>query len=137
MYLKLKGIRIIIYLDDILILSNSFQQCLLDAQFVVDLLDSLGFMTKAKKSITTPAQSFFYLGYLWNTLDMTCTLPPEKLDNIKFYCREVLKNQTFPLQLLLVLNGVVLAARPAVKNLPETLSIPLILFHVSLQKVEA
>ena len=87
---------------------------MIDAQIVVDLLDSLGFMIKAKKSITKPSQEFFYLGYLWNTLDMTCTLPPEKLDNIKFYCREILKQQFFTVQLLLVLNGVILAARPAV-----------------------
>ena len=108
------GIRIIIYIDDILILSSSFAQCLLDAQFVVDLLESLGFMIKAKKSVTTPSQSFFYLGYLWNTLDMTCSLPPEKLENIKFYCQEVLKSQFFPLSLLLTLNGIILSARPAV-----------------------
>ena len=114
MHLKLKGIRIIIYIDDILILSSSFAQCLIDAQIVVDLLVSLGFMIKAKKSVTTPSQSFFYLGYLWNTLDMTCSLPPEKLENIKFYCQEVLKSQFFPLSLLLTLNGIILSARPAV-----------------------
>jgi hypothetical protein len=114
LHLKLKGIRIIIYIDDILILKSTYAQCLLDAQFVVDLLVSLGFMIKAKKSVTTPSQSFFYLGYLWNTLNMNCSLPPEKLENIKFYCQEVLKNQFFPLSLLLTLNGVILSARPAV-----------------------
>ena len=114
MHLKLKGIRIIIYIDDILILSSSYAQCLIDAQIVVDLLVSLGFMIKAKKSVTTPSQSFFYLGYLWNTLNMTCSLPPEKLENIKFYCQEVLKSQFFPLGLLLTLNGIILSARPAV-----------------------
>ena len=110
LYLKLRGIRIIIYIDDILILSRSYEQCLIDAQ----LLDSLGFMIKTKKSISKPSQQLFYLGYLWNTLEMTCTLPPEKLDNIKFYCRAVLQEQFFTVKLLLVLNGVIQAARPAV-----------------------
>ena len=113
-YLKLKGVRLIIYLDDILVLSISYNQCLIDAQMVVDTLVSLGFMIKAKKSVTIPSQTFFYLGYLWDTLTMTCSLPSEKLDNIKFYCREVLKNQFFPVSLLLSLHGTVLAARPAV-----------------------
>ena len=98
----------IIYLYDILILSTSMEQCLIDAQIVVDTLASLGFMIKAKKSVTTPSQTFFYLGYLWDTVRMTCSLPPEKLDNIKFYCREIMKNQFFPLRLLLSLNGTVL-----------------------------
>ena len=113
-HLKLHGIRMIIYLDDILVLSTTMEQCLIDAQIVVDTLASLGFMIKAKKSVTTPSQTFFYLGYLWDTVRMTCSLPPEKLDNIKFYCREIMKNQFFPLRLLLSLNGTVLSARPAV-----------------------
>ena len=75
---------------------------------------SLGFMIKAKKSVLTPSQTFFYLGYLWDSVKMTCSLPPEKLDTIKYFCREVLKKQFFPVSLLLSLNGTVLSARPAV-----------------------
>jgi len=32
-----------------------------------------------------------YDGYLWDSVKMTCSLPPEKLDTIKYFCREVLK----------------------------------------------
>ena len=71
-------------------------------------------MIKSEKSVTTPSQIFFYLGYLWDSVKMTCSLPPEKLDTIKYYCREVLKKQFFPVSLLLSLNGTVLSARPAV-----------------------
>ena len=113
-FLKLKGIRLLVYIDDILILSTSFAQCQIDAQIVVDTLVSLGFMIKAKKSVTTPSQTFFYLGYLWDTIKMSCSLPSEKLDNIKFYCRELIKKEFFPVSLLLSLNGTVLSARPAV-----------------------
>ena len=95
-------------------MSSSFAQCQIDAQIVVDTLVSLGFMIKAKKSVTTPSQTFFYLGYLWDTIKMSCSLPSEKLDTIKFYCREVLKKEFFPVSLLLSLNGTVLSARPAV-----------------------
>jgi hypothetical protein len=113
-FLKLKGIRLLIYIDDILVLSTSYAQCQIDAQIVVDTLVSLGFMIKAKKSVLTPSQTFFYLGYLWDSVNMSCSLPPEKLDTIKYYCREVLKKQFFPVSLLLSLNGTVLSARPAV-----------------------
>ena len=82
----------IIYLNDILVLSTTMKQCQIDAQILVDT---------AKKSVTTPSQSFFYLGYLWDTVRMTCSLPPEKLDNIKHYCRgnfeePVLPSETAP-----------------------------------------
>ena len=43
-YLSLRGIRIIIYLDDILVLDSTFGKCLKDAQFVVDTLVKLGFL---------------------------------------------------------------------------------------------
>ena len=54
-HLKLRGIRMIIYLDDILVLSTTMEQCLIDAQIVVDTLASLGFMIKTKKSVTKPS----------------------------------------------------------------------------------
>ena len=43
-----RGIRIIIYLDDILILASTFEKCLKDAQFVVNTLVRLGFTLKWK-----------------------------------------------------------------------------------------
>ena len=89
-YLFKRGVRIIIYLDDILVLAQSFSQCLKDAQFVVDTLVRLGFFIKEKKCNLTPSKHF-YLGYFWDTIEMTCSLSPEKLQNIQAMCRECLK----------------------------------------------
>ena len=58
-YLNLRGIRIIIYLDDILVLASTFGKCLKDAQFVVDTLVRLGFYIKVEKCVFTPSQKFF------------------------------------------------------------------------------
>ena len=37
-FLFIKGVRMIIYLDDILVLAQSFTQCITDAQLVVETL---------------------------------------------------------------------------------------------------
>ena len=50
-FLFIKGIRMIIYLDDILVLAQSVSQCVKDAQMVVDTLVDLGFFIKRKNSL--------------------------------------------------------------------------------------
>ena len=114
-YLHLRGITIIIYLDYILILASSFDKCLRDAQFVIDLLISLGLHIKKEKCILTPNKNFFFLGYLWCTMEMKCHLPVEKLTAIQELTKEVLENQPVPLLKLMRLKGMIMATRPAVR----------------------
>ena len=113
-FLFLKGIRMIIYLDDILILAQSISQCIKDAQFVIDTLVKLGFFIKRKKCVFTPSQHFFFLGYLWDTKAMLCTLPQEKLENIQSLGKQVLAKCRTSVKELLRLSGLIIAARPAV-----------------------
>ena len=51
MYFNLRGVCIIIYIDDILILSDFFEKCIKDAQFVIDKLIELGFQIKTEKCV--------------------------------------------------------------------------------------
>ena len=74
----------------------------------------LGFFIKEKKCILTPSKHFYFLGYFWDTIEMTCSLPPEKLLNIQAMCRECLKKITVTIKLLQRLSGYIMAARPAV-----------------------
>ena len=113
-FLFLKGIRMIIYLDDILVLAQSVSQCIKDAQLVVDTLVELGFFIKRKKCVLAPSQHFFFLGYLWDTKAMLCTLPQEKLENIQSLCKQVLAKSRTSVKQLLRLSGLIIAARPAV-----------------------
>ena len=72
------GIRMFIYLDDILVMATSAELCRRSAQFVVDTLISLGFYIHVDKCVLTPSQSFFFLGFLWDTRLMICSLPVER-----------------------------------------------------------
>ena len=85
-----RGVSIIIYIDDILVISETSDKCREGAQFVIDKLVELGLHIKKEKCSLQPSQNFYFLGYLWDTNTMLCQLPEEKLLNIKALCKELL-----------------------------------------------
>ena len=114
-FFNLRGISIIIYKDDILILSKTFEKCIKDAQFVIDTLIRLGFHIKIEKCALQTSQHFFlFLGYLWDTNRMICELPQEKLQNSKFLCKVVLANTRVSARLMQRLRDCVTFTRAAV-----------------------
>ena len=113
-HLQSKSIRIIIYYDDILVLASSYSKCLSDAQIVVNTLVELGFYIKLEKCILSPSQIFFFLGYKWDSLEMTCTLPLEKLESIQSLCHAVNTGERVQVKDLQRLLGTIISARPAV-----------------------
>ena len=91
-YLRSKGIKITFYLDDILLCNSSKEKLISDLNITLSLLTNLGFVINNDKSQLIPSQSLLHLGYLWNTTDMSISLPPEKLGNIKMLSRKCLKS---------------------------------------------
>lgn len=77
-YLRSKGIRTIFYLDDILVIGSSREECQKHLDFALQLLQDLGFIINWKKSTLIPSQHFRFLGLLWNTTAGTIGLPEEK-----------------------------------------------------------
>ena len=67
-YLRGLGIRLIIYLDDLLILNSSITGLLQDLKIIIDLLERLGFILNYKKSVTNPQQLLEWLGMLIDCL---------------------------------------------------------------------
>ena len=111
---ELRGVSIMIYIDDILVLAETFEKCCRDAQFVINKLIELGLHIKKEKCLLQPSQHFYFLGYLWDTNRMTCQLPLEKLQNIKSLCKEILAKHWTTVRLLQRLMGCVIYTRPAV-----------------------
>ena len=82
-YLRSLGIKITHYLDDILICSSSYSNCLDDIHSTLSLLQSLGFIINFKKSTLIPSRTIEHLGFIWSSINMTISLPPKKLISIK------------------------------------------------------
>ena len=79
LFCRQKGIRILFYLDDSLILAQSRDQSLAHRDFVLDLLASLGFLVNLDKSDLTPTKSSLFWGLLWDTVAMSSSLPLDKI----------------------------------------------------------
>ena len=78
-HLRIRGYRIVFYLDDILLLSNSRYSTDCKKQQTITLLEDLGFTLKTEKSSLIPSQTFNYLGLQWNMRDLSVRLPDDKV----------------------------------------------------------
>ena len=78
-----KGLRIVIYLDDILVLVRSKRAGKRARLFLCSLLVRLGLHINFSKSDLRLSQSFTFLGLCWDTVHMSVSLPPDKLADIQ------------------------------------------------------
>ena len=66
--LRKMGIRLIVYLDDMLIMAASRALAIEHTTIAVNLLSSLGFVLKEGKSVLAPTQELEFLGFLVNSV---------------------------------------------------------------------
>ena len=78
-----KGLHIVIYLDDILVLVCSKWAGKRVCLFLCSLLVCLGVHINFPKSDLCLSQSFTFLGLCWDTVCMLVSLPPDKLADIQ------------------------------------------------------
>lgn len=76
--LRSQGFLSIIYLDDILCLGETNQQCHDNIQATYNLLEALGFMINMKKSNLISNKKCKYLGFELDSQNMSVQLPIEK-----------------------------------------------------------
>ena len=78
---RIKGIRVIFYLDDILVLVSTRTLVCQHRDYVLNLLHQVGFKRIQKKCCLTPSQTFPYLE--WDSISMQVSLPQTTLDHIR------------------------------------------------------
>ena len=70
---RARGIRLLVYLDDFIILGESVEQCHRDTQFVLQLLEQLGWLVNVEKSVLEPKTKLEFLGFVLDTVDVQPT----------------------------------------------------------------
>ena len=73
------GIRLVIYLDDILVLHQSMEELAQLTPLICQLFEALGLVVNRKKSILTPHQNLEFLGFQVDTVNLQLIFPSEKL----------------------------------------------------------
>ena len=116
--LRQRGIRLIIYLDDLLILAESHDQALHHAASTLNLLEGLGFIVNYQKSQLLPSQKIEFLGFLIDSNTMTLQLPGEKLRKIRKKCQELLAQTTVSVRELSKFLGLLTSSIQAIFPAP-------------------
>ena len=99
------GIRLIIYLDDVLILADSEQTARLHLATAQNLLENLGFVINLKKSVLSPVQKIEFLGMTVDSLTLCLALPRDKVRGIRRECESLIANPTTTVRQLAHLLG--------------------------------
>lgn len=116
--LRKQGLRLVAYLDDILIIGNSRLAALQAVREVINLFESLGFLIQQEKSVTDPAQSLEYIGLVINTVTMSFSLPEKKREKLLGQCSKAYTSKTVSLKELASLLGILNWASQSVEYAP-------------------
>ena len=111
---KKEGIRVLIYLDDFLLLAQTKEEATRNTQMLVTLLQSLGFTVNLKKSSLTPTQMITFLGFSIDSRSMMIVLPVTKVQKILECCQKLTASQTVTLRSVASLIGLLESCRPAI-----------------------
>ena len=82
-HLQAQGHRVLIYIDDIIILADSKQACEQSVRAVQACLQDLGARVNTEKSCLEPTQRLEYLGFELDSVAMKIWAPAKKLANTK------------------------------------------------------
>jgi hypothetical protein len=103
--LRSRGIRIVIYLDDMLLMNTSKEGLEKDVSDVLNMFQSLGFLVNFKKSELQPTKSIEYLGLLLDSSSLSFSLPSDKLEDIRSRCQSALSQNLVSLKTLSSILG--------------------------------
>ncbi|KAI5644770.1 reverse transcriptase (RNA-dependent DNA polymerase) domain-containing protein [Phthorimaea operculella] len=104
-YFRKEGIRVIVYLDDFLIIHSNPQVLEKQTQQVLECLINLGWCINTDKSILIPTRNLEYLGIEWNTLSNTKSLPEPKIHRTLKLINNTLKKNWWSWQTAKVILG--------------------------------
>ena len=114
-FLRKQGYRIVIYLDDVLLLlASSKEEALRLTQMSLSLLQSLGFLINWTKSTLSPVQSITDLGFVISSVNMTIYLPKAKVQRVYAVCNNSLSQPKMSRRQLASLLGTLASCRLAI-----------------------
>ena len=105
LYLRSKGVRMSLFLDDQRILASSKEQCIIQNELSLSTFDKAGWTVNTKKSTTIPVQNLKFLGLMNSTLDMKYYVPVDKLESICDLITSILSKSAIHIKVLAKLLG--------------------------------
>ena len=81
------------YIDDSLLIGQSYEDCINNINDTVTLFDKLGLTIHPNKSVFVPTQEIQHLGFVLNSRDMTVRLTQEKFQKFRELCKQFLRKE--------------------------------------------
>ena len=116
-----QGLRLVAYLDGILIIGHS-RLAALQAVRVINLFESLGFLIQQEKFVTDPAQYLEYIGLVIDTMTMSFSLPQKKREKLLGQCSKAYTSKTVSLKELASFLFLFLTGHLNQWNMPQRIS---------------
>lgn len=114
-HLRKLGILCVAYLDDFLIFGNTAEECQINTRLSVELFISLGFIVNKDKSALQPSHSRKFLGFIFNSHNLSISLPAEKRFKINKLLDKFLKKKDCSIREWASFIGLLISICPAVK----------------------
>ena len=99
-HLRALGIRLLVYLDDWLLIARSQEQAEKDFRNVTAFLGDLGFLDNHEKSCGEPSQVVEHLGLIVDSNKLMFPLPEDKISKIISLVDTALSRDTVHLRLI-------------------------------------
>ena len=96
--LRQLGIRVIVYLDDLLIMAESPELARTHVNLALNLFEGPGFSVNYEKSVLVPTTSIEFLGFSVDSINLTLSLPRDKVKKVRKECQQLLDNPTPTIQ---------------------------------------
>ena len=113
-YLRQQGHTSSPYIDDSILLGDSYNECASNVIDTVTLLDTLGFVPHPNKLVFIPTQTLVFLGFRLNSIDMTVSLTPEKASKLKSEVWCVLSCERPTIREIAQVIGLIISSFPGV-----------------------
>ena len=88
--LRSQGLRMVVYLDDILLMASSEELIGQHLTLLVSWLEELGFIINKDKSVMEPGHQIEFLGLTVNSNTMSLSVPQDKIAKVQKECRHML-----------------------------------------------
>lgn len=114
-HLRSQCLLSVVYLDDILFIGSSYELCKKNVNYTVSLLTFLGFTLNLEKSTLKPSHKIKFLGFTFNSVNLTFSVPQGKNSNILHNIRKIMNKRHCKIKEFASLIGQLVAVCPAVK----------------------
>ena len=118
--LRIEGVIVAIYIDDIIVIGDTYKECITGTIKTTKLFLKLRFILQQEKSSLQPSQEITYLGFVFNSKEMLVTLTSEKREKILESCKSFFKKDSFTIRELSRLIGTLTSTFPGNKFGPCT-----------------